>query len=520
MKANNSRGRGREARGGASRASDRRARAPQLDRSRASKKNARKFPSVAQLRKSSGSIFQSPMAASKKGDADELDDSLDFRGFRLQQALAAAGLGSRRQCEELIREGRVEVDGKIVTELGVRVRPNDQKIRVDGEVLPKSKPVYVALNKPKNALCTNCDPQGRRLALDFIPPELGRLFPVGRLDQNSEGLLLLTNDGALAQRLMHPSYEVPKKYRVQVAGLVDYELVNALRRGVHIAEGVVQADEVTIRSSHKLSSVLEITLTEGKNREIRRMLARLGHKVMHLQRVQIGAVKLGKLAPGDYRRLTSEEVAQLYRFAETPIDKRPGARRAEDDASRPAAPPVELAALEAREAEKNEAREGKVKGVDKASAKESAHESEVEGYRNAMRKVFKDSLCGAQEKDSSGERREVRNARGKKLTRRAPREEFREEFRAEERSEARRRARREFDDETRTIGVKKFSRDEDGAPRDRFNYDASSKGRGAKGAKGSRGEWGSKRPGGFDKERKGPRQPRQGRATRGGRGGR
>lgn len=519
MKTNNSRGRGRKAKGGASRASGRRARAPQLDRSRAPKKNARKFPSVAAMRKSSGSIFQSPTAATKKGGSDELDDSIDFRGFRLQQALAAAGLGSRRQCEELIREGRVEVDGKVVSELGVRVRPNEQKIRVDGELLPKSKPVYVALNKPKNALCTNCDPQGRRLALDFIPPELGRLFPVGRLDQNSEGLLLLTNDGALAQRLMHPSYEVPKKYRVQVAGLVDYELINALRRGVHIAEGVVQADDATIRSSHKLSSVLEITLTEGKNREIRRMLARLGHKVMHLQRVQIGAVKLGKLAPGDYRRLTSEEVAQLYRFAETPIDKRPGARRAEDD-SRPALPPVELAALEAREAEKNDAREGKVKGGEKASANDSARESDVEGYRDAMRKVFKDSFYRAKEKAESEERREVRNARGKKLTRRAPREEFREEFRAEERGEARRRARREFDDETRTIGVKKFSRDEDGSARDRFNYDASSKGRGAKGSKGAWGEKGSKRPGGFDKERKGPRQPRQGRATRGGRGGR
>ena len=519
MKANNSRGRGREARGGASRASGRRARAPQLDRSRAPKKNARKLPSAAAMRKSSGSIFQSPMAATKKGDSDELDDALDLRGFRLQQALAAAGLGSRRQCEELIREGRVEVDGKIVSELGVRVRPNEQKIRVDGELLPKSKPVYVALNKPKNALCTNCDPQGRRLALDFIPPELGRLFPVGRLDQNSEGLLLLTHDGALAQRLMHPSYEVPKKYRVQVAGLVDYELVNALRRGVHIAEGIVQADEATIHSAHKLSSVLEITLTEGKNREIRRMLARLGHKVMHLQRVQIGAVKLGKLAPGQYRRLTSGEVAQLYRFAETPIDKRPGARRAEDD-SRPALPPVELATLEAREAQKNDAREGKVKGIEKAPAKDAARESEVEGYRDAMRKVFKEPFFRAKEKDESGERREVRNARGKKLTRRAPRDEFREEFRAEERGEARRRARREFDDETRTIGVKKFSRDEDGSSRDRFNYDASSKGRGAKGAKGSKGSKGSKRPGGFDKERKGPRQPRQGRATRGGRGGR
>ncbi|MBR5760139.1 MAG: rRNA pseudouridine synthase, partial [Thermoguttaceae bacterium] len=233
---------------------------------------------TSERRAAANSVFTTPDARAKANVRKRSSESgLEDQGRRLQQVLAAAGYGSRRQCEELILDGRVEVDGKIVTELGARVRVGEQKIRVDGEALPKVRPVYVALNKPKNALCTNNDPSGRRRVVDFIPEKFGRLFPVGRLDQNSEGLILLTNDGALAERLTHPRFEVPKKYRVQVAGLVDYELVDALKRGVHIAEGVVQADEVVIRAKHKMSSILEITLTEGKNREIRRMLARVGH---------------------------------------------------------------------------------------------------------------------------------------------------------------------------------------------------------------------------------------------------
>lgn len=229
--------------------------------------------------------------------------------------LANAGYGSRRNCEDLIITGRVQVDDKIVTELGTRVFPDKQKIKVDGEILHRARPIYIIVNKPKGILCTNRDPQGRSRAVDLVPPKFGRLFPVGRLDQNSEGLLLLTNDGILAQRLTHPRYEIPKKYKVQVAGEADYSLIDSLKKGIHLAEGIVQADEVVFKSKYKQSSILEITLREGKNREIRRMLARMGHKVLQLQRTAIGPIKLGNLAPGEYRILTKDELEKLQKIA-------------------------------------------------------------------------------------------------------------------------------------------------------------------------------------------------------------
>lgn len=264
-------------------------------------------------RREAGSLFdaQVPKKTGAKAASPKNAAADSGTGHRLQQVLAAAGFGSRRACEELITTGRVDVDGK-TAELGMKVFPVTQKIRVDGEPLPKIKPIYLAVNKPKGVLCTNRDQQGRRRVIDLIPQKLGRVFTVGRLDQESEGLILLTNDGALCERLAHPRFEVAKKYHVQVAGLVEPELIDRLKKGIHIAEGVVQADEVAIKSRHKLSSILEITLREGKNREIRRMLARIGHKVMHLKRVAVGPVKLGKLVPGDFRPLTREEVSRLY----------------------------------------------------------------------------------------------------------------------------------------------------------------------------------------------------------------
>ncbi len=235
-------------------------------------------------------------------------------GQRLQVVLAAAGYGSRRQCEELITTGRVLVDGEVVNKLGVRVLPG-QKIMVDGEQLLKNKQVYLVVYKPKGVLCTNSDPTGRPRAIDLVPASFGRLFSVGRLDQNSEGLLLLTNDGTLAQRLTHPRYEVSKKYKVQVAGFADGEIIDQLKKGVHLAEAVVQADEVVFKARYKNSSILEIVLREGKNREIRRMLARMGHKVLRLQRTAIGPIKLGKMVPGEYRILVRDEVDKLYQAA-------------------------------------------------------------------------------------------------------------------------------------------------------------------------------------------------------------
>lgn len=417
-------------------------RKPRLDSSRAPKPGRPSFTNSRRERAAANSVFaNAPVKKSKPVDAD--DPLAEELGHRLQKVLAAAGYGSRRKCEELIADGRVEVDGVVVTELGVRVFPQEQRIRVDGEALPKAKPIYIALNKPKNTLCTNSDPQGRRRVLDFIPEQFGRLFPVGRLDQNSEGLILLTNDGALAERLTHPRFEAPKKYKVQVAGLVDYELARDLKRGVHIAEGIVQADDVVIKSRHKLSSVLEITLTEGKNREIRRMLARLGHKVMQLQRVQVGSIKLGKMAPGEFRRLTPKEVAELYRTARTPNDAA---------STKPRLRPIEISEIEMRNAPEEDDPKNS-----KTSKKTNLANNENTEKTTSRRRQFDPSF----ERFAEPSRRREANP------------DFREEFRSEERRERRRRVREEYDAEERTIGPRKFDRSEREGGRDRFNDDAS-----------------------------------------------
>jgi 23S rRNA pseudouridine2605 synthase len=232
---------------------------------------------------------------------------------RLQKVLAAAGLGSRRQCEELITAGRVEVDRRVVTELGTRVDPVQQEIRVDGQKLPRPGMHYYAVYKPPGVLSTNRDPSGRPRVIDLLPPGRLRLFTVGRLDLNSEGLILLTNDGELANRLTHPRYGVAKTYRVQVAGRPDHESLLKLRRGVHLAEGLARVENVRVISHHKQSTILELVLREGRNREIRRILARLGHKVMHLIRIAVGPIRLGNLKPGESRPLSREEVAALWK---------------------------------------------------------------------------------------------------------------------------------------------------------------------------------------------------------------
>ena len=243
-------------------------------------------------------------------------DNPQAHGQRLQKVLAAAGLGSRRQCEELIAQGRVEIDRQVVTELGTRVDPAAQEIRVDGNVLHGRSHVYYALHKPAGVLCTNNDPSGRPRAIDLVPANTGRLFSVGRLDLNSEGLILLTNDGELANHLTHPRYGVEKVYRVVVAGEATLEELEQLRRGVHLAEGVARVSRVKVVQKQRQSSALEMVLAEGHNREIRRALARIGHKVLRLTRVAIGPLRLGKLKPGEFRRLFPEEVAELRRAAQ------------------------------------------------------------------------------------------------------------------------------------------------------------------------------------------------------------
>lgn len=229
---------------------------------------------------------------------------------RLQKVLAAAGLGSRRDCEELISSGRVEVDRKTISELGSKVDPLKQEIRVDGTVLHRPKRLYFAINKPPGVLSTNFDPSGRMRVIDLLPTD-ERLFPVGRLDRASEGLILVTNDGELANRVTHPRYGVEKKYHVRVAGAPTDEQLLKLKRGIYIAEGMARVTGVRVRKRYKQSTDLEIVLKEGKNREIRRVLAKVGHKVMELKRVSVGPIRLGDLPVGSWRKLTGAEVQEL-----------------------------------------------------------------------------------------------------------------------------------------------------------------------------------------------------------------
>jgi 23S rRNA pseudouridine2605 synthase len=232
------------------------------------------------------------------------EDRRDGGPERLQKVLASAGVASRRECEQLILEGRVEVDHQVVTELGTRVDPQRQEIRVDGEALSRPKPVYYAVNKPSGVVSTSRDPAGRTRVIDLLPPNSPRAFAVGRLDISSEGLILVTNDGELANGLTHPRHGVEKIYHVQVAGQVQPEMLAQLRRGMHLAEGFAHAKYARIKSRRKRSSILEMILDEGRNREIRRLLARVGHKVQRLKRVAVGPVRLGDLPTGAARPLT------------------------------------------------------------------------------------------------------------------------------------------------------------------------------------------------------------------------
>src|SRR5947209_8595 len=229
---------------------------------------------------------------------------------RLNKFLAHAGVGSRRHCDELIQTGRVKVDGRVVRELGTRVA-DGQQVAVDGQPLRGERLVYWLVHKPAGYLCTNHDPAGRPRAVDLLPHVPERVYTVGRLDEESEGLLLLTNDGDLAHRLMHPRFGVHKTYLVQVAGRPGQEELQKLLKGVWLSDGHVRARRVKRLKVQGESTWLEIVLSEGKNREIRRMLARLGHKVLRLRRSAIGPVRLDRLRSGKARRLKPEELVRL-----------------------------------------------------------------------------------------------------------------------------------------------------------------------------------------------------------------
>jgi pseudouridine synthase len=234
-------------------------------------------------------------------------------GVRLQKVLAAAGVGSRRHCEELIGAGRVEVDGEIVRRFGARVDPQRQVIRVDGRRIPaREDVVYLALNKPAGVLTSMSDSRGRKTMADLLPDSAERLFHVGRLDFDTEGLMLLTNDGELAHRLTHPRFGVPKTYLAEVTGPVPRGLARQLLTGVELDDGIASADKFRIVEQIGNRALVEVTLHEGRKHIVKRMLAAAGHPVSRLVRTQVGPVTLGALRPGATRRLTTKEVGELY----------------------------------------------------------------------------------------------------------------------------------------------------------------------------------------------------------------
>jgi 23S rRNA pseudouridine2605 synthase len=251
-------------------------------------------------------------------EADEAGDYVDDapevegEGVRLQKVLAAAGVASRRTSEAMISRGRVEVNGKVVREQGMRVDPHRDTIRVDGSrIPPPRRHVYLVLNKPRGVVSTLSDPEGRPTLADLLERRKEWLFHVGRLDTDTEGLIILTNDGEFAHRLAHPSYEVPKTYLAEVEGVVDQPTVKRLRHGLMLEDGPVKPDAVKVTSRGAAKSLVEVTIHEGRNRIVRRMFDAVGHPVRRLSRIRIGPVRLGQLAQGASRELTSAELGAL-----------------------------------------------------------------------------------------------------------------------------------------------------------------------------------------------------------------
>jgi 23S rRNA pseudouridine2605 synthase len=244
-------------------------------------------------------------------------DTGEPRGIRLQKVLSQAGIASRRNAEKMIRDGRVEIDGQVVTELGSRVDPDVSVIRVDGaRVVLDDSLVYLALNKPLGMHSTMSDDRGRPCIGDLVEHRVRgnkKLFHVGRLDADTEGLILLTNDGELAHRLMHPSYEIPKTYLATVNGTVPRGLGKKLRAGITLVDGLAAVDDFAVVDAIPGKTLIRLTLHEGRKRIVRRMLAEVGFPVQELVRTDLGAVTLGEQRPGSIRALRRNEIGDLYK---------------------------------------------------------------------------------------------------------------------------------------------------------------------------------------------------------------
>lgn len=238
-------------------------------------------------------------------------DREETEGIRLQKALSQAGVASRRAAEAMIEEGRVEVNGRVVTTQGLRVDPGRDTIRVDGARIPAPRRhTYLLLNKPRGVVATMDAPEGRETLAQYVPRHQ-RLYHVGRLDTDTEGLIILTNDGEFAHRLAHPSYEVRKTYLVDAEGLIDDRVLHRLEKGLRLEDGPIRPDRVRLVSRGPSRTLVRITLHSGRNRIVRRMMDSVGHPVRRLARIGIGPVRLGDLASGQTRELTREELGTL-----------------------------------------------------------------------------------------------------------------------------------------------------------------------------------------------------------------
>jgi len=244
--------------------------------------------------------------------------------IRLQRYLSRAGVASRREAEHLIREGRVSVDGTVVSELGARVVPGEQIVRLDGRCVEPGALRWIAVYKPAGYLTTRRDERGRATVYSLLPAGLDDLFHVGRLDRLSEGLVVFTNEGETAHRLLHPKYRMPRRYRVEVEGTVGATELRRLERGVELEDGVAVAEDVEVvpprgrsRGQAGAVSIVRLTLREGRKREVRRMMAALELSVKRLVRLSFGPIELGELGPGEWRELSAEEVGALRRAVGT-----------------------------------------------------------------------------------------------------------------------------------------------------------------------------------------------------------
>lgn len=230
---------------------------------------------------------------------------------RLQKYLASHGVASRRAAEQLIEAGRVKVNGKVITEMGCKVTPGKDRVAVDDVAVGTQRLRYILLHKPAGYICSAADEKGRRTVLDLLPEVRERIYPVGRLDYDTAGLLLLTNDGALTHHLLHPSHEIEKTYLAEVSGHPSKQALERLRRGVRLSDGKTAPAKVYLVRSKEQSSFLEISIHEGRNRQIRRMMEAVGHPVLHLKRIRLAFLDVKDIPLANWRELSQSEVQRL-----------------------------------------------------------------------------------------------------------------------------------------------------------------------------------------------------------------